>query len=124
MAVIAVCFIGAFLALFLIYGGAIGSENLSNAVFKILGFYIPLLSLIATFLFKENVGGTTSDTPLETFMVALFIVSLWALTPILFLVSKIYIEDVLGYIDKLIPLGQSLALMALGYYFAKKAAGP
>lgn len=125
MAIIAVCFIGALLLLFSVFGGgAIGSENQSNAVFKILGFYIPLLTLIATFFFKENLGGTTGDTSLEAFIVAVFIVLLWALTPILLLLSVTYIEDVLAYIDKLIPVGQSLALMALGYFFAKRPAGP
>jgi hypothetical protein len=120
MGIIAVCFVGAFLSLYLVFGGgAVGSENQSNAVFKILGFYIPLLTLIATFFFKEYLDGTTSDTPLQTFIVAVFIVAIWSLTPLLLLLSVWYIEDVLGYIDKLVPIGQSLALMALGYYFAK-----
>jgi len=124
MAVIAVCFVGALLSLFLVFGGgAIGSENQSNALFKLLGFYIPLLTLIATFYFKENLGGTSDNTPLETFVVAIFIVLGWSATPVLLLLSTSYIEDVLGYIDKLIPIGQSLTLMALGYYFAKRSGG-
>jgi hypothetical protein len=123
MSVTAACFVGSLLILFFVFGaGAISGENQSNALFKILGFYVPLLTLIATFYFKENLGGTSSDTPLETFVVALAIVSLWALTPIFLMLSVYYIEDVLNYIDKLIPVGQSLVLIALGYYFTKRTA--
>lgn len=123
MSVIAACFVGSLLILFFVFGGgSISSENQSNALFKILGFYVPLLTLIATFYFKENLGGTSSDTPLETFLVALAIVSLWALTPIFLMLSVYYIEDVMNYIDKLIPVGQSLVLIALAYYFTKRTA--
>ena len=123
MTAIAVCFVASLLILFFIFGGgSISSENQSNALFKILGFYVPLLTLIATFYFKQNLGGTSSDTPFETFVVAMGIVLIWALTPILLLISVYYIEDVLSYIDKLIPVGQSLVLMALGYYFTKRTA--
>lgn len=123
MSVMALCFTGALLSLSSVFGGgAIGSENQSNAFFKILGFYIPLLTLVVTFFFKENLGGTSNDTPLETLVVAIFIILIWSLTPILLLRSVWYIEDVFGYIDKLIPVGQSLALMALGHYFTKKPA--
>lgn len=121
MGVIAVCFVAALVILFSVFGGgAIGSENQSNAVFKILGFYVPLLTLIATFFFKENLGGTSSDTPFETFIVAVFFVLIWAVTPIILFLSITYVEDILAYIDKLVPVGQSVALMALGYYFTKK----
>jgi len=121
MSVMAACFAGSLLILFFVFGGgSISKENQSSALFKILGFYVPLLTLIATFYFKENLGGTSSDTPFETFVVALAIVSIWALTPIVLLLSVYYIEDVLNYIDKLIPAGQSLVLMALGYYFTKR----
>ncbi len=121
MVVIAVCFVVALVILFSVFGGgAIGSENQSNALFKVLGFYIPLLTLIATFFFKENLGATSSDTPFETFIVAVFIVLLWAMTPIILFLRVTYVEDIFGYIDKLIPVGQSIALMALGYYFTKK----
>jgi hypothetical protein len=123
MSAIAVCLVGSLLILFFVFGGgSISTENQSNALFKILGFYVPLLTLIATFYFKENLGGTSSDTPFETFVVAMAIVVLWALTPIFLLMSVYYIEDVLNYIDKLIPVGQSLVLMALGYYFTKRTA--
>jgi hypothetical protein len=118
---IAACFVGAVLCLmFVSRDGGIGSKNLSEAFFKILGFYIPLLALVATFFFRDNQGGTTAKTPKETFYVALFITALWVLTPIFLLFSVQYIEDILTYIDRLTPLGQSLALMALGYYFTKR----
>lgn len=123
MTVIAICFIAALISLVLVFGGgAISSENQSNAIFKILGFYIPLLTLVATFFFREDLGGTSSNNPLETFIVAFFITFLWSATPVLLMFSVWYIEDVLGYIDKLIPVGQSLALMSLGYYFTKRPA--
>jgi hypothetical protein len=118
---IAACFVGAVLCLmFVSRGGAIGSKNLTDAFFKILGFYIPLLTLVATFFFRDNQGGTSSKTPKETFYVALFITILWVLTPIFLMLSLQYIEEILSMIDRLTPLGQSLALMALGYYFTKR----
>jgi hypothetical protein len=121
MGLIAVGFIGALLSLNSIFGGgAISSKNYSSAFFKILGFYIPLLTLIGTFYFKENLGGTSVDTPFETFLVAAFFILIWVTSPIYILLSVFYIEDVFDYIDKLIPVAQSLALMALGYYFAKR----
>lgn len=121
MGLIAVGFIGALLSLNFVFGdGAIGSKNYSSAFFKILGFYLPLLTLIGTFFFRENLGGTSVDTPLETFLVAIFMILIWVASPIFILLSVFYIEDVFDYIDKLIPVAQSLALMALGYYFAKR----
>lgn len=122
MGVIAACLIVAMMSLFSVArGGAIGTNNLLNAVVKFLGFYVPLLSLVATFFFKDRQGDSDSATPAGTFYFAIFIVSFWVLTPILLLFSGLYIEEVLDYIDKLIPLGQSLALMALGYYFTKSS---
>src|SRR5437870_3889204 len=95
MVVIAVCFVVALVAVFSVFGGgAVGSENQSNAVFKVLGFYVPLLTLIATFFFKENLGGTSSDTPFETFIVAVLIVLIWAVTPIILFLRVTYIEDI------------------------------
>ena len=121
MGLISVFFIGSFLTLHLVFGGgAISSENRFNAILKIVSFYVPLLTLIATFYFTENLGGMSSDTPLEAFIVAIIIVLIWVATPVMLFLSVYYIEDNLDYIDKLIPVGQSLALMALGYYFAKK----
>jgi hypothetical protein len=120
LGIIVVCFISAMFSLvFVARGGAISSGNLQTAVVKFLGFYLPLLSLVGTFLFKTNQEAISSDTPLETFLAAIFIISLWALTPVLLLSSGLIIEEVLSYIEKLIPLGQSLALMAIGYYFSK-----
>ena len=120
MGVLAVCLIAAMVSLFSVAsGGAIGSKNLLNAVIKFLGFYVPLLTLVATFFFVAGQGESEIPTPAVTFYFALFIVSIWALTPILLLLSGLFIEEVLEYIDGLIPLGQSLALMALGYYFKK-----
>jgi Mn2+/Fe2+ NRAMP family transporter len=122
MGVIAGCLIVAMVYLFSVAGGgAIGSKNLLNAVVKFLGFYVPLLSLVATFFFKERQGDGDSATPAVTFYFAMFIVTIWVLTPILILLSGLYIEEVLDYIDRLIPLGESLALMALGYYFTKSS---
>jgi hypothetical protein len=119
LAMIIACLGAALVSLRVVFGnGAIGSENQSNAVFKILGFYLPLLSLLGTFLFKGGQAGE-SATPAMTFVFALVITGLWVVTPILLLTTVFYIEDVLGYIDKLIPVGQSLALMALGYFFPK-----
>lgn len=122
MGIIAACFIAALLCLHFIFGnGAVSSENQSKAFFKLLGFYLPLLALVATFFFVDKQGGAGGKTPKETFFVALFIVGLWVLAPILLMLGIWYIEDVLDYLDKLIPVGESLALMALGYYFSKKA---
>ncbi|HEY0407085.1 MAG TPA: hypothetical protein VGC89_15245 [Pyrinomonadaceae bacterium] len=122
MSLIAACFVGALLCLHFIFGnGAISSENQSAALFKLLGFYIPLLTLVATFFFVDKQGGANSKTPKETFFVALFITGLWVLTPIFLMLAIWFIEDVLDYLDKLIPVGQSLALMALGYYFTKQS---
>lgn len=64
MSLIAVFFVGSFLTLHIVFGGgAIGSENQFNAILKIVGFYVPLLTLIATFYFTENLGGMSSDHP-------------------------------------------------------------
>lgn len=120
MLIVAICFVGAMVSLFFTArGGAINSDNLLNAVIKFLGFYIPLLSLIGTFLFKGEKDEGDSQTSMAAFLFAVFISLIWVLTPILLLVSGLNIEDVLSYIDKLIPVGQSLALMAIGYYFSK-----
>lgn len=119
LAVIGVCFVGAFVCLRTNFGGgAIGSENQSNTVFKLLGFYVPLLTLLGTFLFRGGQAGEDS-TPTMAAVFGIAVTGLWVVTPILLLMSVYYIEDLLGYIDKLIPVGQSLALMALGFFFPK-----
>jgi hypothetical protein len=120
MCLISVCFVAALASLlFVARGGAISTKNLANAALKFLGFYLPLLTLVATFFFKERQGESSQETPIEGFLFALFILSLWVLTPVLLLSSGLLIQEVLESIDKLIPIGQSLALMAIGYYFAK-----
>ena len=120
MGIVSLGLIVAVVYLFIVAGGgAIGSKNLQSALIKFLGFYLPLLTLVATFYFNGSQGGVVNPTPTATLLFAIFIVSIWVSTPILLLMAGLYIEDVLDYLDKLIPLGQSLALMALGYYFAK-----
>lgn len=124
MGIVAACFVGALFSLvFVARGGAISSDNLQTAVVKFLGFYLPLLSLIGAFQFKDRQRDTGSESPIETFLSAIFIILLWASTPILLLASGLIIEEILGYIEKLIPVGESLALMAIGYYFSKSAQG-
>jgi hypothetical protein len=122
MAIIGVALIVAVVLLFTFArGGAIGSKNQLNGLIKFLGFYVPLISLVATFFFQGRGDEVDIATPVVPFYFAIFIVGIWVLTPILLLVSGLYIEEVLEYIDRLIPIGQSLALMALGYYFRKSS---
>ncbi|MEP6900864.1 MAG: hypothetical protein ABJA66_03880 [Actinomycetota bacterium] len=118
LGVVGACFIVALISLGVVSrGGAISTDNLMNASIKFLGFYVPLISLIGTFLFKSGDANGVVKTPKVTFLTALFITFLWVFTPIMLLLTDLEIEDILDWIDKLIPVGQSLALMAIGYYF-------
>ena len=120
MALIIVGAVGALVLLESIFGdGGVSSKNYSSAFFKLLNFYFPLLSLILAFYFKENLGGTSFNTPFETFIVALLVLLGWLAFPLYILYTKWFIEEVLDYFDKFIPIGQSFVLLALGYYFAK-----
>ena len=120
MLIILVGMVAAIVYLFTVAsGGAIGSKNLETSFLKYLGFYLPLLTLVATFYFKGPQANADNPTPTGTLFFAVGIVLLWVLVPVLLLLAGLLIEDVLDYLDKLIPLGQSLALMAIGYYFTK-----
>jgi hypothetical protein len=99
--------------------GGIRPDLKTNAVIELLGFYMPLLSLMAAFYF----GGSQSHrsnraTPFDTFLVAVIFTMLWSLAPI-FLMSDGGMEDILATLRKIKPVGDTLALAAIGYYFSK-----
>ncbi len=120
MCIVAICFIAAVLSLFVIArGGAISSDNRLDAAVKLISFYLPMLSLIGVFLFKDHRAHVGSETPIESFLFAIFITSIWVLTPLLLLWNMDFIEEVLAGIDKLRPLGDTITMGALGYYFSK-----
>jgi hypothetical protein len=120
MAVVVVFLVGAIACLFWIgRGEAIRSEMKTAALIDLLGFYMPLLSLMAAFYF----GGRQPDrddkaSPLDTFVVALVFTSLWTLVPMFLLLFGGTIEDILETLKKMKPFGDTLALAAIGYYFS------
>ena len=122
MCIVAICFIGAVLSLFVIArGGAISSDNRLDAAVKLISFYLPMLSLIGVFLFKGRQAENSSETPIESFLFAIFITSVWVLTPLLLLWFMDFIEEVLASIDTFRPLGDTITLGALGYYFSQSS---
>jgi len=107
------------LLLWLGRGDGIAPHLKLSALGKLAGFYLPLLSLMAAFYFVGTAGRRRSATvPIDAFVFAMVIVFLWVLIP-LFLLSFLFVEDFLVTIEKVKPFGDSLALAAVGYYFAK-----
>jgi len=99
--------------------GGISYDNKKIALGKLAAFYIPLVTLMAAFYFGKARGTTLkTSVPLEAFLFAAGIVTLWVITPI-FLLVVLFIEDVVIELQTIKPYGDSLALLAFGYYFSK-----
>jgi hypothetical protein len=99
--------------------GGISYDLKIGALGKLAAFYMPLLTLMAAFYF----GGSRSKTlnaivPLEAFVFAVIVVTLWVIVPI-FLLLTLFIEDVAPALERVKPYGDSLALLAVGYYFSQ-----
>ena len=125
MAIIAIAFVGALIALFVsARGGAINDNNQLDALVKVIGFYLPLLAIIGTFYFKDKRGGTDSEMTKSTFLFAVFIILLWVLIPILLLSFKQYIETIMSWTDKINALCVSFINMAVAYIFSKDKENP
>lgn len=123
MILVVVSFLGAMVSLFLIAsGGAIHSQMFQSAAAKLLGFYLPLLSLISVFFFTKGKDETSAaGTPIEAFLFAIVIVTLWVSAPILLLWFGNFIEDILAMMETFKPFGDTLAFAALGYFFSKSS---
>jgi hypothetical protein len=99
--------------------GGIDYDNKKMALGKLAAFYVPLVTLMAAFYFGKARGTTArTSVPLEVFLFAAGIVTLWVITPV-FLLVVLFIEDVLVELQTIKPYGDSLALLAFGYYFSK-----
>lgn len=99
--------------------GGINYQNKTETIERLALFYFPLLTLMAAFFFgKGGSGSANAPVPFDAFVFAAAIVTLWVLTPIFFLFA-FYIEDVIVDLPKIKPYGDSVSLLALGYYFSK-----
>jgi hypothetical protein len=120
MAAVFVSFLASLLlVLWLGRDGGISYDNKTTAMGRLALFYLPLFTLMAAFFFGKQ-GGRAPDTtvPLDAFLFAAAIVTLWVLTPVFFLLT-FFIEDVITELPKIKPYGDSAALLGLGYYFSK-----
>ncbi|HYN24257.1 MAG TPA: transposase, partial [Pyrinomonadaceae bacterium] len=100
--------------------GAIRSELKTEAIIKLLGFYVPLLSLMGAFYFGEKRRKRNATTaPLESFIFALIGTAWWVLFPIFLLWFGGAIQEILALLERIKPVGDTVALAAIGYYFSK-----
>jgi len=121
MSVIVVCFLSALITLSVIArDGAIHHDMLQTAYGKICSFYVPLLSLIGAFFFTRNKDEhSEAGTSIEAFLFAIFVTSIWVVAPLLLLWLEVYIEYILADLEQVKPFGDTIALVAIGYYFSK-----
>jgi hypothetical protein len=100
-------------------GGGISYDTKITAMGRLAAFYVPLFTLMTAFYFGRSKGRASDATvPFDAFFFAAAIVTLWVITPI-FLLMTLFIEDVLTALERIKPYGDSLALLAVGYYFSK-----
>ena len=120
MAIVLIAFIvSLLLVLWLGREGGISYDTKRTALGKLAAFYVPLVTLMAAFYFGKGRETTfKTSVPLEVFLFAAGIVTLWVITPI-FLLAVLFIEDVLTGLQTIKPYGDSVALLAFGYYFSK-----
>ena len=125
MAIIGAGFLGALIALFAsARDGAISDPNQLDALVKIIGFYLPLITIIGTFYFKDKFGGTDSQISKPAFIFAALIILTWVLIPVLLLSFKQYIESILNWIDKINSLCVSFINLTIAYIFSMDKPDP
>lgn len=121
MVVVLIAFLMSMASLFwLSRGGAIHPVERQETMVKLVGVYLPLLSLIGAFYFGgSNKSKQLSSLRTEAFVFAIAVTSIWVLTPVFFLWLENAIEDVVSDLDKVKLFGDTLALAAIGFYFSR-----
>lgn len=121
MGMVMLLFLCSVLSLFwLARGGRIHPDGRKIALVKLIGVYLPILSLMGAFYFGGDQNRRrTSTTAMEAFAFALIVTSLWVIAPLFLLWCIGPIEDVLDHLEMIKPIGDTLTLAAIGFYFSK-----
>lgn len=114
-------FIGCILSLFYIgRGGAISGPVMRDSLTSAVTIYMPLLSVMAAFLFDKRGRNSQADTELETLLFAVALVACWCLpAPLLLLLTHYPVEYIFDLLQ-LKGLGialESPAVAGVAYYF-------
>lgn len=100
--------------------GGIKAELKIQGFGKLAAFYLPIVLLMLAFYFgRKRSRRRNATVPLENFVFTLIVIIAWVLTPVFLLVFIPAIEDTLATLEKIKPYGDSVALVAIGYYFSK-----
>lgn len=103
-------------------GGAVTDEAAGPVIARLLRLYVPLLALMASFYFSERGQSRRGrGTTPETFWLATAVVFAWSfLAPILILLTE-KVEGAVRTLDMFEVFGDTLAVAAIGFYFARSA---
>lgn len=103
-------------------GGAVSFDAAQPLLVALLNQYIPLLAILAGFYFSERATIKSSvETSAETFLFAIFIVTIWVFGPPILLLATPTVEAAKRLLDTANVLGTSLTSGCLVYYFSKSA---
>jgi len=92
----------------------------TDSVDALMTIYLPLVGVMGGFYLAEvHVDLRQGGTSIETFAFAFLVVSVWVLAPPILLMRNFYIEDTLKLLKALRPWGDTIAALAVAYYFSK-----
>jgi hypothetical protein len=94
------------------------TADVTNGSAFLKSVYLPLISVMAGFYFGGKSSGQ-GRTPIEAFIVALFVTIVWVLPPPVIL---LFTKRPMGYLDHLISWkvwGDSITALAVSFYFGK-----
>ena len=121
MALVLLTAIGAYATLFYLgRGGRIHPEQIRLSMRELLEVYLPLIVVMGGFYFGEAsfTKGRGRETAAQTFAFAFIVTGLWVVSPIVFLLYA-FVEEAMRYLAIIKPFGESVAMGAVAFYFAK-----
>jgi len=101
-------------------GGSLVGPAMIEAFKFLLEFYLPMISIISAFYFAENnTSILLKKTNLETFVVAIIIVSMWTFLPAFSLIISVTYQDAFALTQALKGYGDAICAAALVFYFVQ-----
>lgn len=99
---------------------ALNPKDIDTVSAFLLSVYVPLVAIMAGFYFSEkSTTESRGKTGLETFLFAAFVTGVWVVAPPLFIIFAPQTVRAIEFLTQWRTWGESIAALAISFYFAK-----